>query len=286
MNDKQLEAFLQIAECGSFSQAEELLYTSKQALVKRINTLEDELGFSLFYRDFRGIELTEAGKEFYKGTKELLAMRTDIINRCRRVLSSSSTLKISRIESHMLMDKITYRFAEKYPDFKLMTIMHHDKNERLRVANRITDIGESPKVKEIDDLDLNYTKLIELPYICLMNNQHPLSKEKRITLDQLSRYPLTIDIRQFEIEQVELLTHIIPILHQSSAISDQIHKVFQICSSDAIFLTPAYYSRFMHPLTAIPLDVPWTREYGLVTRKNSSEIVQKYLEVAKKIYHS
>lgn len=286
MNEKQLEAFIVIAECGSFSQAEEILYTSKQALVKRINTLEQELEFTLFYRTSKGIELTEAGKDFYEGTKVTLKMQKELIERCKKKLSESKILRLNRIESHMLMDKITYRFLEKYPDIQLIMVMHHHKNERLRVAEGIADIGESPKIKEIDDLNLEYTKLIELPYVCLMTEDHPLSKYQKLRFPDLRQIPVTIDTRQFEPEQIEFLKIECSNLHWTLPVADQIQKAFEICQSGHIFLTPAYYSRFMHPLKVIPLDTSWTREYGLVTRKDSPEIVQNYLELAKQIYHT
>ena len=284
MNDKQLEAFIQITECGSFSQAEQLLFTSKQALAKRINSLENEIGFTLFYRGAKGIELTEAGKEFYQGAKEMLKLQKEVLERSRAALLETKALRINKIESHMLMDKITYRFTEKYPEIELIPVMHHSKNERLRVAQGIADIGESPKIPEIDELNLNYTKLIELPYVCLMKDDHPLRNEKKITLKQLSEYPVTVDLRQFESNQIELIQSTIPALHLTTSVADQIQEAFQICTQGSIFLTPAFYTRYLKPLKAIPLESEWKREYGLVTRKDAPKVVNDYLELAKQIY--
>ena len=53
MNDNQLRSFLTVAECGSFSKAEEGSFLSKQALIKQIDALEDELGFRLLSRGKR-----------------------------------------------------------------------------------------------------------------------------------------------------------------------------------------------------------------------------------------
>ena len=84
-------------------------------------------------------------------------------------------------------------------------VMHHHKNERLRVAEGIADIGESPKTKEIDDLNLEYTKLIELPYVCLMTEDHPLSKYQKLRFPDLRQFPVTIDTRQFEQNKLNFL---------------------------------------------------------------------------------
>ena len=54
MDDKQLYSLLKIVECGSFSKAEEVLFLSKQALKKQIDSLEDEVGFPLTIRTHCG----------------------------------------------------------------------------------------------------------------------------------------------------------------------------------------------------------------------------------------
>ena len=47
----EIEAFLKIAQCGSFSAAAEKLYITQPALGRRIRALEEELGYSLFIRN-------------------------------------------------------------------------------------------------------------------------------------------------------------------------------------------------------------------------------------------
>ena len=42
MNDKQIRAFLAVAQQGSFSRAAEGLYLSKQGLMKQVDALEKE----------------------------------------------------------------------------------------------------------------------------------------------------------------------------------------------------------------------------------------------------
>lgn len=47
----EIEAFLKIAQCGSFSAAAEKLYITQPALGRRIRALEEELGYSLFIQE-------------------------------------------------------------------------------------------------------------------------------------------------------------------------------------------------------------------------------------------
>lgn len=63
---KQLQYLVVCADLQSFSKAADVLYTSQPNVSKIIRTLEEELGFSLFKRQNRGIQLTKRGKQVYE----------------------------------------------------------------------------------------------------------------------------------------------------------------------------------------------------------------------------
>jgi LysR family nitrogen assimilation transcriptional regulator len=62
MEIRQLTFFLGVAESGSFSKAAVRLSVAQPVLSRQIKILESELGVELFYRNGRGIVLSEAGK--------------------------------------------------------------------------------------------------------------------------------------------------------------------------------------------------------------------------------
>src|SRR5665647_304766 len=59
-----LEAFLSIAERGSFQRAAAHLNLSQTAISHRMRKLEEELGLKLFARTTREVTLTRAGIDF------------------------------------------------------------------------------------------------------------------------------------------------------------------------------------------------------------------------------
>lgn len=63
---KQLQYLVVCADLQSFSRAADVLYTSQPNVSKIIRTLEEELGFSLFKRQNRGIQLTKKGEQVYE----------------------------------------------------------------------------------------------------------------------------------------------------------------------------------------------------------------------------
>ena len=62
MDLRQLECFICVAELGSFTQAAMVLGVGQPALSRQVRGLEVELRQTLFYRNGRGVSLTEAGK--------------------------------------------------------------------------------------------------------------------------------------------------------------------------------------------------------------------------------
>ena len=58
--NSQLETFVVVADEGSFSKAAEKLFISTTAVIKQINTLEEDTNIQLFQRSFKGVSLTEA----------------------------------------------------------------------------------------------------------------------------------------------------------------------------------------------------------------------------------
>ena len=55
---------LLVAEHLSFSRAAQVVGVQQSAVSRRVRALEDQLGVSLFERDFTGVRLTEAGRRF------------------------------------------------------------------------------------------------------------------------------------------------------------------------------------------------------------------------------
>lgn len=64
MRIEQLRHVVEIARCGSMRQAALNLYISQPNLSVSIQNLEEEVGYQIFTRSSRGMQLTKAGKAF------------------------------------------------------------------------------------------------------------------------------------------------------------------------------------------------------------------------------
>jgi DNA-binding transcriptional LysR family regulator len=73
MELRHFRYFVAAAEELSLRRAAHRLHVSQPALSQQISDLEDEIGFKLFQRNSRGVELTEAGHAFLLGGRRVLA---------------------------------------------------------------------------------------------------------------------------------------------------------------------------------------------------------------------
>ncbi|PTE08607.1 LysR family transcriptional regulator [Mesorhizobium helmanticense] len=88
MDTKQLQVFIAVGSAGSFSKAALDLNVTQPMVTRHIRGLEEELGVELFYRNGRGVVLTEAGVL-------LKAHADEIVERLRLAQNAVSNLKSS-----------------------------------------------------------------------------------------------------------------------------------------------------------------------------------------------
>ncbi|WP_136661044.1 LysR family transcriptional regulator [Nitratireductor sp. XY-223] len=71
--DRNLQAFLAVAETQNITRASDLLALTQPSVTKRLASLEEEFGARLFERHRRGMKLTPAGKVFLEHAKTIEA---------------------------------------------------------------------------------------------------------------------------------------------------------------------------------------------------------------------
>jgi LysR family transcriptional regulator, cyn operon transcriptional activator len=79
MNLRAIQAFVTIADCGTFGAAARRLHVSQPALSRQIAALAHDIGFDLFEPRGRGVRLT--------------AQAEDLVQNCRRILAETSALQ-------------------------------------------------------------------------------------------------------------------------------------------------------------------------------------------------
>src|SRR6187549_857314 len=78
MEIRQLEAFVAVAETGSFTGAGERVNLTQSTVSQQIKALEEELGDALFLRGGRSVRLTEAGERLMPRARLVLETLAEI----------------------------------------------------------------------------------------------------------------------------------------------------------------------------------------------------------------
>ncbi len=122
MDFAALQAFLAVAETGSFSRAAERVYLTQPAISKRIAALERRLDAQLFDRIGRRVQLTEAGRALLERSRSILNELDDakrsLANLSGQIRGSLSLATSHHIGLHRIPETLR-RFHARYPDVRL-----------------------------------------------------------------------------------------------------------------------------------------------------------------------
>lgn len=122
MDIASLQAFLAVAETGSFSRAAERIYLTQPAISKRIAALEQRLGAQLFDRLGRRVQLTEAGRALFDRSRAILNELEDakrsLANLSGEIRGSLSLATSHHIGLHRIPQTLK-RFHARHPAVRL-----------------------------------------------------------------------------------------------------------------------------------------------------------------------
>lgn len=151
MNLKQLEAFVQVAEGGSFSKAARELYLTQPTISAHISSLEKELNVRLFVRNTKEVSLSDNGKDLYKYAKQMVDLQGKIDEHFGMRKDSGKhciTIAASTIPAQYLLPKVLMRFNEKYPEEQFKIKETDSAQVVTQIVDCMADVGFTGTVLE------------------------------------------------------------------------------------------------------------------------------------------
>lgn len=144
MNLKQLEAFVKIADTGSFSQAAKELYLTQPTISAHISSLEKELNSRLFVRNTKEVHLSENGNVLYNYAKQMLVLQKRIEETFKlndEKEQQCITIAASTIPAQYILPEILVAFNEKYPEQQFKVVETDSVKVVEHVMNHTADVG-------------------------------------------------------------------------------------------------------------------------------------------------
>ena len=144
MNLKQLEAFVQIADNGSFSKAAKDLFLTQPTISAHISALEKELNTRLFVRNTKEVRLSDSGTVLYDYAKQMIVLQKKIEDAFAPREENAQqciTIAASTIPAQYLLPGILANFNEKYPNQQFKILESDSAKVVEQVVNHSVDIG-------------------------------------------------------------------------------------------------------------------------------------------------
>lgn len=190
---RQLAAFLQVAEIGSFTRASEQLGIAQPALSLLIRDLETELTLRLFDRTTRTVALTDAGKEFRIAAAKIVEELDGAVRNARdfserrkgRVIVAAPPLL-----SSVMVPQAIKEFEKEYPGIRI--VLADVTTERIveMVSQGEADIGVGTFGAGDAQIDASFVLKDSLLAFCKKDSE--LSKLRTISWSDLPEQPLIL----------------------------------------------------------------------------------------------
>lgn len=189
MDMRQLNYFISVAEHLNFTKAAEHHYIAQTAISQQIQALEQHLGVKLFLRNNRLVQLTPAGKVFYKEAKLMVARSEEAISKTRRAaLGNEGTLKIGfqGPNEKRFLPALIRTFKHMYPNIDLSFIQNNPEKLREALAHGLLDLAFTSVLGLEQTPGVVWNTFSKDPICAIIYRDHPLANEKSIRRSSLA----------------------------------------------------------------------------------------------------
>ncbi len=193
----KLQQFRYLCEVANqklnLSKAAQKLHTSQPAISKQIQLLEEELGVLIFVRNGKRLtQITPPGQMVIQIAKKILQESENLKKAAQdyaRATGGTLTIATTHTQARYALPPIIKRFTALHPKVRLILRQGSPTQISALVTSGEADIAIATEAIE------HFQELVMLP--CYQWNRcivtppgHALLKEKKLTLEAISRYPI------------------------------------------------------------------------------------------------
>jgi DNA-binding transcriptional LysR family regulator len=188
-----VQAFIAIADHGSFNRAAESLHITQTALSRRIANLEAFLGVKLVERTTRAVALTVIGADFLPQARRLL---TDLASALTEIRETGKSLRgdvtiacVPTVGVHYL-PQIVQQYASLHPGNRLRILDHSSSGVAAAVLRREAEFGIN--MQGAGHPELRSVPLLNDRLVLVCRDDHPLARKRRLTWKQLEPHAVIL----------------------------------------------------------------------------------------------
>lgn len=187
MTTLEMECILRLSETLNFSKAALEMNITQPAFSRMIVRAEEELGFKLFVRNTRSVELSCEGEEFIISLRKSFAMYKSGIERSRKMLREGKALNITCAAEFICLELAPYvmEFQKAHSDLFVECIPTATENIPSLLRNKKVDLGFIFADREKFNTDFEAEVIKKVPLHLLVNKENSLSQKEVLVPEDL-----------------------------------------------------------------------------------------------------
>lgn len=162
---KDLRAFVEVAQTGSFRIAAMNLFTSQPSVSRAVARLESELGVQLLDRGPRGARVTDRGAVLLDGARRLLVAAGTLRTQVTELGQSSIQLGATATSARTILAPFLVRWMPRHPEITVTAVEDSEANlaARLTAGDCDAAIVAGPlDLRSLDALRITTVRVIAL----------------------------------------------------------------------------------------------------------------------------
>lgn len=283
----QIKYFIVLAEELHFKKAAERLCIVQPALSRQIASLEKELGFKLFERDKRNVQLTPAGISFWREVSGIFDLLEKAKNNARHIHQhADSILEIGYVGS--ALNAVLPVFIEELQK-KIINIKTH--LTEMTTAQQMSalkegklDIGFSRNPEE--NKQLQYKVIYKETFSLALPSTHKWSKHKSVELGEIKNDPFILPSQSDGNEYYHLIMELFKEAgFKPNVIHESVHGqtiLTLIENGLGVSILPSSFNKMKNPkVTFIELKnyTPRAELFAVWNKENKNPALSKAIEL-------
>lgn len=285
------EPILRIADLGNLTRAAEALGYSQSSLSYIVNSIEQELGTKLFFRDHRGVTLTKSGTTLIEIMARIENLETKLKGTATALQNAFLQVGTFNEISLTWLPDLLRNFQQQQPDTRIQIIQGYTCNDLINAFQH----GELDCAFALGEILSQSTSLQEFCPMCkdayyvVTPEDSPLAQHSAVTMEILLQQPPPTFLPSSEyLTQSpisDLFHQFTPTYNMYTRYSDDATVLHLVETGAGFSILPGLLlSAFpQRHVNAIPLDPPRYRTVGLLyrTQESSRGVVNAFLQLTK-----
>lgn len=292
MDIETLKRFQYIATYKNITKAADKFYTSQSTLSRQIMALENELQVTLFIRNNRKFELTEAGKVFFNECNLLIRHIESVVEKTQKTWSGiNGNLRI--VSPGNLIETIPYAiqdFKKLYPQVDIHVEVYNFDEIPNAILHNLYDIAFTYDFASFENDELECVEIGEDDFSIIVSSDFIKNHEDNPLPYILSNLPLVlpshaeppfIKLMLYELNKVKT-----DCTKKTKYVNSTDSAIFQTSIGLGYCVVPTSLAKTSigsNKFTIIPLDnFKTTGKIYMIYRKNISiNLIKSFIEITK-----